>query len=90
MIDASDGDDSRKKLTDNEIIAHSITFLLAGYDTTLNLLTFTTYLLALHPDVQQKLQEEVDAYFKDNTVRCYTEFNFLTLPQSLYFMSNKR
>ena len=47
------------KLTDNEIMAQSITFLLAGYETLMNALAFTIYLLALHPDTQEKLYTEV-------------------------------
>ena len=47
------------KLTDDEIMAQSITFLLAGYETTMNAIAFSTYLLALNPDVQEKLYNEV-------------------------------
>ncbi|XP_012887150.1 PREDICTED: cytochrome P450 3A29-like [Dipodomys ordii] len=43
-------------LSDLELAAQSIIFIFAGYDTT----SLTLYLLALHPDVQKKLQEEVD------------------------------
>lgn len=69
MIDASVEDEcTGKKLTNGEIISHSIVFLLAGYETTANALTYTSYLLALHPDVQHKLQEEIDEYFRNNPV----------------------
>ena len=69
MIDAN-AEDVRgaKKLTNEEIISHSILFMLAGYETTGNTLTYTSYLLALNPDVQIKLQEEIDDYFKNNPV----------------------
>ena len=59
---------SERRMTDNEIIGHSITFLLAGYETTSNALSYTAYLLALHPDVQEKLQEEIDDYFQQKPV----------------------
>ena len=69
MIDANIEDDSgAKKLTNEEIISQSVTFMLAGYETTSNALTYTAYQLALHPDVQLKLQEEIDEYFKCNPV----------------------
>ncbi|XP_046991806.1 cytochrome P450 9e2-like [Schistocerca americana] len=47
-------------LTDIEMAAQVMFFLLAGFDSTTNLLCFTTYLLALHPDVQARLQKELD------------------------------
>ena len=69
MINATvEGCNGQQKLKDEEIISYSITFLLAGYETTANTLTYTSYLLALHPEIQQKLQEEIDDYFENNPV----------------------
>lgn len=59
---------NRQKLTDEDIISHSIVFLLAGYETTSNTLGYTTYLLALNPEAQEKLQAKIDAYFEDKPV----------------------
>ena len=36
-----------------------VMFLLAGYETTLACLVFTTYLLAIHPDIQDKVCAEI-------------------------------
>ena len=58
----------RRKLTDDEIMANSFTFLLAGYETSAAALSYTSYLLALHPDTQEKLQSEIDNYFEDKPV----------------------
>ena len=44
-------------------MAQSIIFIFAGYETTSTSLSFLVYELATHPDVQQKLQEEIDATF---------------------------
>lgn len=47
-------------LTDIEILAQAIIFIFAGYETISSTLRYLVYELATHPDVQQKLQEEVD------------------------------
>ncbi|XP_074056018.1 cytochrome P450 3A24-like [Macrotis lagotis] len=53
--------DSYKELSDEEVLAQSIIFLFAGYETTSSVLSFLFYNLATHPEVQQKLQQEIDA-----------------------------
>ncbi|KAF8354234.1 hypothetical protein PRIPAC_95857 [Pristionchus pacificus] len=57
---------SEKKLSSNEIFFQCITFLLAGFDTTSNSLAYLTHFLSNHPDVQQKLIDEVDAFLAEN------------------------
>ncbi|KAM7315477.1 cytochrome P450 3A41-like [Ixodes scapularis] len=54
----------RKTLTEMEAMAHCVTFLLAGQDTTSSVIAYTVYLLALHPDVQEKLRREMDECFE--------------------------
>ena len=69
MIDAADGEGGEEKtLTNEEIVGHSIVFLLAGNETTANTLAFTSYLLALNPEIQEKLQAEIDEYFESKPV----------------------
>ena len=70
MVDAvlEESDGSKRNLSDKEIAGHSITFILAGYETTANALSYTSYLLALNPHIQEKLQEEIDSYFEKNPV----------------------
>ena len=55
-------------MIDSEVYANSVGFLVAGNETTSMLLSYTSYLLALNPDIQEKLQFEIDAYFEDNLV----------------------
>ncbi|KAH0500674.1 Cytochrome P450 3A31 [Microtus ochrogaster] len=47
-------------LSDVEIMAQSIIFILGSYETTSRTLAFALYLLATHPDIQKKLREEID------------------------------
>ncbi|XP_066496516.1 cytochrome P450 3A21-like [Tiliqua scincoides] len=58
--DISDGAISYKALTDREILAQAVLFILAGYETTGTTLSFLSYCLATHPDVQNRLQEEIN------------------------------
>ncbi|XP_029190059.2 cytochrome P450 3A2-like [Acropora millepora] len=48
------------RLSEDEIMAQSITFFLAGFQTTGNTLTCTAYYLATHPEVQDRLIREID------------------------------
>jgi len=57
---------SNKKLSEDEVIAQAVTFLIAGYETTATTLTYATYELALNPEVQDKLCEEVNASLNEN------------------------
>lgn len=74
-------------LTDLEIVAQSITFILAGYETTSNTLSFIMYTLATHPDVQKKLQHEIDANLPNKVSRYYLKKErdqiYVFLPLSL-------
>ncbi|CAG0884743.1 unnamed protein product [Cyprideis torosa] len=54
LLDAQEKDDSGL-LTDECVVAQVILFLLAGMDTTSNLLVMLVHELASHPDIQEKL-----------------------------------
>lgn len=60
LLDTRRDDSRQRQLTDDEIVAQCMLFYLAGYDTTSNALTWAARLLAFHPDVQQRLQAEID------------------------------
>lgn len=55
---------SNRTLTEDESMAQCVLFFIAGQDTTSTVISFTLYLLAIHPDVQKKLREEVDECFR--------------------------
>ncbi|XP_044147305.1 cytochrome P450 3A9-like [Bufo gargarizans] len=69
--DASGLNKDQKALTDTEIMAQSVIFIVAGFETTSLTLTYLFYNLATHPDVQRKLQEEVDTYLPDKASPTY-------------------
>ena len=56
------------KMTSEEVVGHARVVLLAGYETTANTLAYTSYLLAINSDIQEKLQSEIDSYFDENPV----------------------
>ena len=65
LVDAEDDStkDGTNKLTEEEIIATTLVIVLSGV---LHHFTYTAYLLALHPNVQDKLITEVNSYFDAN------------------------
>ncbi|RDD37121.1 Cytochrome P450 3A24 [Trichoplax sp. H2] len=67
MIEASEDG----KMSDDEIVGQAYIFLIAGYETTANTLTYATYLLANHPEVQDKLYKEIDKTYQDKGVIDY-------------------
>jgi len=54
-----------KYMTNEEIIAQCIMFLMVGYDTTATTITLTLYNLAMNPEVQERLYEEIMSTLKD-------------------------
>ena len=50
----------KKTLTNKEIMAQAVLFLAAGYETTASNLTLVAYNLAMNPEYQDKLCEEID------------------------------
>ncbi|KAL8604082.1 hypothetical protein ACOMHN_024907 [Nucella lapillus] len=52
---------TRKGLTKDEMMANSLIFLLAGFETVATTLAFTLFLLAHNPDCMKKAQDELDS-----------------------------
>ena len=57
---------SNRYLTNDEIVVLVTTIMLASFDTTSNTLSFTAYLLAINPTVQDKLIQEINNYYENN------------------------
>lgn len=58
LMKAQDEDGS--KMTNEQLRDEVITLLLAGHETTANMLTWAFYLLSQHPEHLQKLEQELD------------------------------
>ncbi|XP_030433732.1 cytochrome P450 3A9-like [Gopherus evgoodei] len=71
MIDSQNLNISHEILTDIEILAQAIIFIFAGYETTSSILGYMVYSLATHPDVQQKVQEEIDSVLPNQAPLTY-------------------
>lgn len=65
-----------ERWSDDEIISQAFIFFLAGFDTTMWVLTATTYELALNPQIQQRLVNEIDnMQLSDQHCICYDQLN---------------
>ncbi|NXI12032.1 CP3AD protein, partial [Irena cyanogastra] len=62
---------SYKALTDTEVLAQAFIFIFAGYEPTSNTLGFLAYELALHPDVQEKVVQEIDTVLPNKAPLTY-------------------
>lgn len=84
---ASDKDDCltvmiNEKLPEQEINDHLVTLLSAGHDTTAYFSAYMCYLLAQHPEVQDKLREEIKRVMggrTDVTADDVTEMKYLLM-----------
>nr|XP_049705018.1 cytochrome P450 4C1-like [Helicoverpa armigera] len=63
MLDFADKQDA---FTDDEMREHLDTMVAAAFDTTVTALTYLLLLIGSHPDVQEKLYQELQTVFKDD------------------------
>ena len=54
-------DESGARMTDQEARDEAVTLFAAGHETTSNAMSWTWYLLSQHPEIEARLQAEVDA-----------------------------
>ncbi|KAF5293173.1 hypothetical protein FQR65_LT11018 [Abscondita terminalis] len=60
---------AHKGFSDEEISVEIITFMVAGYETTATAISFALYNLAHHPDVQEKVVDELQGIFGNDKTR---------------------
>ncbi|MEM7132381.1 MAG: cytochrome P450 [Chloroflexota bacterium] len=63
VVDAETGEG----MTDQQLRDEAITIFLAGFETTSTALSWSVYYLSQHPDIQNKLEQEVDAVLGPRT-----------------------
>ncbi|KAL7042777.1 hypothetical protein ACKWTF_001273 [Chironomus riparius] len=70
-----------KPLSNEDIQEEVDTFTFAGHDTTTNAICFTLYMIAKHPEVQEKLNKEIQEVLGDEelTFKSLNEFKYLEL-----------
>jgi cytochrome P450 len=66
LIEAQDPEAGIKHMSDVQLRDEVMTIFLAGHETTANALTWTFYLLSQHPDVEQRLYEELCVVLNNN------------------------
>ena len=59
MFMLTEDEDTGERMTDQQLRDEVLTMLLAGHETSANVLTWTWYLLSQHPDVEAKLAAEL-------------------------------
>lgn len=68
----------KKDLSVLDIASQTFLFFLAGSEGVSNLLCFVSYELALHPDIQQRLMNEIDDNCSDDRTASYTKIMNMT------------
>ncbi|KZV78423.1 cytochrome P450 [Exidia glandulosa HHB12029] len=66
LVDAND-EEQGARLTDDELLSNIYVFFLAGHETSAHTLTFAFALLALHPEVQDKLYDEAKRLWPEDS-----------------------
>ncbi|KAG5672095.1 hypothetical protein PVAND_002250 [Polypedilum vanderplanki] len=73
----------KELLTPIELAAEAFLMFAAGYETSSTLMTFILYELALNPDIQQKLRDEIVTRIEENdgklTYEMLNEFKYLDM-----------
>ncbi|RLU15592.1 hypothetical protein DMN91_012586 [Ooceraea biroi] len=60
------GKEGRRELDLDDMTAQAFVFFFGGYDTTSTAMSFVAYEIATNPEVQKKLQEEIDQVVKES------------------------
>ncbi|THV03109.1 cytochrome P450 [Dendrothele bispora CBS 962.96] len=73
------------KLTERELIGNIFIFLVAGHETTAHTLCYTFALLALYPDEQEKLYQQIESLMKKDRLPTYEEMPLFTRSMGVFY-----
>ena len=76
-------DNEGQSFTDQEIKDQAVTFVLAGHETTSNLMTWIMYELMTNPSVYQDCEAEVDKVLPNGMVPTYEHLNDLPIIEAV-------
>ncbi|OAD61701.1 putative cytochrome P450 6a19 [Eufriesea mexicana] len=80
-----------EKFDEETIVAHAVSFYLDGMETSSVTLSFVGYELAVHPDIQEKLRDEVKStYAKHGGVLTYDALKDMTYMNQVISESQRR
>ncbi|KAH9172788.1 cytochrome P450 [Lactarius sanguifluus] len=87
LLDAADDNpDGSVAITEQELVGNMFIFLLAGHETTAHTLCFTFALLALHPNEQERLYQQIKGILVDlNGMPTYEDMNRFTLSMAVLY-----
>ena len=69
LLRVCDEETGKVALTGEEVRDEILTMLMAGHETTAHALTWTWYLLSLHPEIEQRLHAELRTKLQERTPR---------------------
>ncbi|XP_029170254.1 cytochrome P450 9e2-like [Nylanderia fulva] len=78
LMQARDKDPINQKVTLDDIVAQAFGFFLAGFDTTSSLMCFVAHELAVNPEVQDRLREEVEQHLDERKEISYEALSKMT------------
>ncbi|KAI5119154.1 hypothetical protein M0805_005233 [Coniferiporia weirii] len=85
LLDANqEAEDVKTRLSDAELIGNIFIFLLAGHETTAHTLCFTFGLLALYPDQQEILYQNIISVLPDGRLPAYEDMNSLSYVTAVF------
>jgi cytochrome P450 len=58
-----------RSMNDRDVVDNLLTFLVAGHETTALALTWTFYLLSLHPEIEERVVQEIEAVTQGSALR---------------------
>uniref|UniRef100_A0A2H1VYP7 unspecific monooxygenase n=1 Tax=Spodoptera frugiperda TaxID=7108 RepID=A0A2H1VYP7_SPOFR len=70
----------KRDWSDSDLIAQAVVFFVAGFDTVSTAMSFLLYELALNPDIQERLAQEI----KENDAKNGGKFDFNSIQNMVY------